>query len=48
MLNLEACKKILSKNKYTDEQIKQIRDVFYQLGKYQLIIDNNRQKNTEL
>lgn len=40
MLNLEVCKKILQKNgaTYTDEQVKQIRQLLYKLGKldYQL------------
>ncbi len=40
MLNLEVCKKILQKNgaTYTDEEVKQIRQLLYKLGKldYQL------------
>ena len=34
MLNIEACKKILNKSskKFTDEQIKQIRDLLYALA----------------
>jgi hypothetical protein len=40
MLNLEVCKKILQKNgaTYTDEQVKQIRQLLYKLGNldYQL------------
>lgn len=35
MLNLEKCKKILqkdSKKNYTDEEVKQIRDLLYKIG----------------
>jgi hypothetical protein len=34
MLNLEKCKKTLQQNgqTYTDEQVKQIRDLLYKLG----------------
>ena len=34
MLNLEVCKKILQKDgaTYTDEQVKQIRQLLYKLG----------------
>ncbi len=34
MLNLEKCKKLLQENgqTYTDEQVKQIRDLLYKIG----------------
>jgi hypothetical protein len=34
MLSIEQCKKILTKSgkKYTDEEVKKIRDFFYILG----------------
>jgi len=35
MVSMEMCKKILTKNgkKYTDEQIKQVKDYLYQIAK---------------
>lgn len=40
MLNLEECKKILNKgkNKYTQEQIKEIREKLYELAHIELKI----------
>jgi len=49
MLNLETCKKILQQNGkvYTDEQVKQIRQMLYKLGNldYQLFTAQKRSKN---
>lgn len=49
MLNLEVCKKILQKNgaTYTDEQVKQIRQLLYKLGNldYQLFTDLKKLKD---
>jgi hypothetical protein len=38
MLSLERCKKILNngKRKYTDEEVKQIRDYLYMIAELQL------------
>ena len=35
MLSIERCKKILQQNeaKYTDEEVKQIRELLYKLGR---------------
>jgi hypothetical protein len=48
MLNIEVCKNILQQNgkNYTDEKVKQIRDLLYKLGNldYQLFT-SNKQKN---
>lgn len=44
MLSLETCKKILQETgkKYTDEEVKQIRNLLYKLGNldYQLFTSN--------
>jgi hypothetical protein len=49
MLSIEKCKKILQQNgkSYTDEQVKQIRRLLYQLGylDYQLFIEQKTRKN---
>lgn len=49
MLNLEKCKKILQQNgkTYTDEEVKQIRNLLYKLGnlEYQLLIAKKQGKN---
>lgn len=49
MLNLEVCKKILQKDgaTYTDEQVKQIRQLLYKLGNldYQLFTDLKKLKD---
>ncbi|MBC7651334.1 MAG: hypothetical protein H7101_06250 [Deinococcales bacterium] len=41
MLNLEVCKKVLQQNgkKYSDEEVKKIRQLLYKLGEldYQLL-----------
>jgi len=44
MLNLEVCKKVLNKgkNKFTKEQIEEIRTKLYELANIELII---REKN---
>ena len=46
MLSIEKCKQLLTQNgaKYTDEEVKQIRDLFYQLGK----IDHDVSKQKKL
>ena len=45
MLNLEKCKKTLQQNgqTYTDEQVKQIRDLLYKIGNldYQIYKNSN-------
>ena len=49
MINLEVCKKILQKDgaTYTDEQVKQIRQLLYKLGNldYQLFTDFKKLKD---
>jgi hypothetical protein len=47
MISLELCKKILCKNgkKYTDEQIKQIREYLYQLAKIDIENFKNLKSN---
>jgi hypothetical protein len=49
MLNIEACKKILQKDgaTYTDEQVKQLRQLLYKLGNldYQLFSDLKKLKD---
>ena len=44
MLSLENCKKILTKNgvKYNDEQVKEIREMLYKLGRIDFM--NYKQK----
>ena len=44
MLSLEKCKKILNngKRKYTDEEVKQIREYLYLLAEFQI---ENEQKD---
>jgi hypothetical protein len=47
MLKVEECKKVLNKNskKFTDEQIKQIRDLLYALAtiEYEAFKKNNHE-----
>jgi hypothetical protein len=49
MLNLEKCKKILQKDgqKYTDEEVKQIRDLLYKIGQldYQIFKSSKLSNN---
>ena len=44
MITLAECKKILNaeKIKYTDEQVKQVRQYLYLLAEMQIEIDKNR------
>jgi uncharacterized protein YpuA (DUF1002 family) len=46
MLNLEKCKKILQQNgkHYTDEEVKQIRNLLYKIGNldYQIFKNTNQ------
>jgi hypothetical protein len=45
MLNLEKCKKLLEKNgnHYTDEQVKQIREMLYKLGNLDYYLTTQKQ-----
>lgn len=47
MITLEQCKKILNqnKNKYNDEEIKQIRDFLYLIASFE--IENNNSNKEE-
>ena len=48
MLSIEICKKILNtdKKKYTDEEIKQIREFLYQMVQIQIEFEeDNNEKN---
>jgi hypothetical protein len=42
VLNLETCKKVLSngKKKYTDEEVKQLREYLYMIAELQLENEN--------
>lgn len=46
MVTLAECKKILNakKIKYTDEQVKQIREHLYLLAEMQIEVDNKNKK----
>lgn len=46
MITLAECKKILNaqKIKYTDEQVKQVRQYLYLLAEMQIEIDNRNEK----
>lgn len=46
MLSIETCKQILNigKKKYTDEEIKQIREFLYLMAEFQIESENNRSK----
>lgn len=43
MLNLEKCKKVLQQNgkNYTDEEVKQIRDLLYKMGNLDYLMFNH-------
>jgi hypothetical protein len=43
MISLVQCKKILNKGrrKYSDEEIKEIRNYLYIIGQIEIITDNN-------
>jgi hypothetical protein len=45
VLNLETCKKILNngKKKYTDEEVKQLRDYLYEKAELQLENENENE-----
>jgi hypothetical protein len=45
VLNLETCKKILNndKRKYTDEEIRQIREILYMFAELQLENENEKE-----
>lgn len=46
MLSIEKCKKVLTKKekKYTNEQVKVIRDYLYQMA---IVLDELKSKNNE-
>lgn len=46
MLSIEKCNKVLNKNKrkYSNEQVKAIRDYLYQMA---IVIDELKSKNNE-
>lgn len=50
MLTLEKCKKTLNqgKRKYTDEEVKQIREYLYFIGKMQIEIEENNKEIEEI
>lgn len=47
MISIEQCKKILNNSNYTDEQIREIRNILYQLGEM-LFDEYMRQKRANL
>jgi hypothetical protein len=51
MLNLEKCKKILQQNgkHYTDEEVKQIRNLLYKIGNldYQIFKNSNQSQDAK-
>lgn len=49
MISLEECKRILknSEKSYTDEDIKEIREILYQFAQIQLDIENNNGREIE-
>jgi S-adenosylmethionine:tRNA-ribosyltransferase-isomerase (queuine synthetase) len=46
MLSIEQCKKILKNSNYSDEEIREIRNVLYQLGEM-LFDEYMKQKRSE-
>ncbi len=47
MISIENCRKTLNKGerKYSDEEIKKIREYLYIIGGLQLVVENNEVKN---
>lgn len=49
MISLDECRRILknSEKSYTNEDIKEIREILYQFAQFQLDIENNKGREIE-